>query len=87
MIKGQFNFKGPTNHKFVLAGFGNQKPKSKKQKEIQWVRAGIDFGDWKKPWEKMSEKERQREVMARVKGNIEREGSSSMFFVLAKPVG
>ncbi|KAL5251266.1 hypothetical protein ACHWQZ_G016834 [Mnemiopsis leidyi] len=37
------------------------------------VRAGIGFGDWKKPWEKMSEKERQREVMARVKENIERE--------------
>ena len=36
-------------------------------------RAGIGFGDWKKPWEKMSEKEQQREVLDRVKENIRKE--------------
>ena len=36
-------------------------------------RVGIGFGDWKKPWERMDEREREREVMLRVKENIERE--------------
>ena len=33
-------------------------------------RAGIGFAEWKKPWEKMSEREKQREVLHRVKENI-----------------
>ena len=36
-------------------------------------RAGIGFGEWKKPWEKMSEREQQREVLQRVKENIRKE--------------
>ena len=33
-------------------------------------RAGIGCGEWKTPWEKMSEREKQREVLHRVKENI-----------------
>ena len=33
-------------------------------------RAGIGFGEWRKPWEKLSEREKQREVLQRVKENI-----------------
>ena len=36
-------------------------------------RAGIGFGEWQKPLERMSEKERQGAVMERVKKNIEQE--------------
>ena len=38
-------------------------------------RAGIGFGEWQKPWERMSERERQRAVMERVKKNIEQEAA------------
>ena len=34
-------------------------------------RAGIGFGEWKKPWEKMSSKEKNKEVISRVKKNTE----------------
>ena len=43
-----------------------------------YFRAGIGHGEWKIPWEKMSEKERQREVMARVKENIEQESEVAL---------
>ena len=34
---------------------------------VRWVsETGIGFGEWKKPWEKMSEREKQREVLQRV---------------------
>ena len=36
-------------------------------------RAGIGFAEWKKPWEKMSEREKQREVLQRVKEKGPRE--------------
>ena len=36
-------------------------------------RAGIRFGQWNKPWEKMTEKEKQSAVMGRVKENIDQE--------------
>ena len=37
------------------------------------ARAGIGFGEWRKPWERLSEKERQRAVIERVGTNIEHE--------------
>ena len=36
-------------------------------------RAGIGFGDWVKPWERMSEREKQIAVIGRVKENINQE--------------
>ena len=39
-------------------------------------RAGIGFGDWAKPWERMSDKERNDAVISRVKENIEKETQS-----------
>ena len=36
-------------------------------------RAGIGFGEWKKPWEKLSKKEREKEVLLRVRENISKE--------------
>ena len=36
-------------------------------------RAGIGFGDWQKPWDRMSQRERQRAVMERVEKNMEQE--------------
>ena len=36
-------------------------------------RAGIGYGEWKKPWDRMSESEKRNEVMLRVKTNIERQ--------------
>ena len=39
-------------------------------------RAGIGFGDWAKPWERMSDKERNEAVISRVKENIEKETQS-----------
>ena len=41
-------------------------------------RAGIGHGDWKKPWQKMSDKERQRGVMARVKENLAQEREATL---------
>ena len=38
-------------------------------------RAGIGFGEWRKPWERMSEKEKQSAVMERVKKNVEQESA------------
>ena len=39
-------------------------------------RAGIGFGEWAKPWERMSEKEKEEAVMGRIKKNIEQERES-----------
>ena len=39
----------------------------------QGSEAGIGFAEWKKPWEKMSEREKQREVLQRVKEKGPRE--------------
>ena len=39
-------------------------------------RAGIGFGDWDKPWERMSEKEKNEAVIGRVEGNIEKDTQS-----------
>ena len=36
-------------------------------------RAGIGFGDWNKPWERMTTKEKQSAVIGRVKENIDQE--------------
>ena len=36
-------------------------------------RAGICFGEWVKPWERMSEREKQVAVIGRVKKNIDQE--------------
>ena len=38
-------------------------------------RAGIGFGEWKKPWDKLSEREREKEkaIMKRVKENTDQE--------------
>ena len=42
-----------------------------KNQHIIYHRAGIGFGEWQKPWDRMSERERQGAVMERVKKNIE----------------
>ena len=34
-------------------------------------RAGIGFGDWKKPWEKMSQREKKKAVIERVGENLQ----------------
>jgi len=39
-------------------------------------RAGIGYGEWKKPWDVLSDEEKRKEVMGRVKTNIEREQES-----------
>lgn len=36
-------------------------------------RAGIGFGDWKKPWEKMDQRERKKAAIERVGENLQRE--------------
>ncbi len=36
-------------------------------------RAGIGFGEWAKPWERLSEKEKEQAVIDRIKKNIELE--------------
>ena len=36
-------------------------------------RAGIGFGEWRKPWEKMNQRERQQAAIERVKENLHRE--------------
>ena len=36
-------------------------------------RAGIGFGEWKKPWEKLTEREKEKAIMERVKENIDQE--------------
>ena len=36
-------------------------------------RAGIGFGEWIKPWDRMSERETQVAVIGKVKKNIEQE--------------
>ena len=41
-------------------------------------RAGIGFGEWKKPWERMSHKEKQKEVVSRVKQNIDHEAATGL---------
>ena len=41
-------------------------------------RAGIGFGDWAKPWEKMSDEEKNEAVIGRVKSNIEKETQSEL---------
>jgi len=38
-----------------------------------YSKAGIGYGDWKKPWEKMDDREKQREVISRVRDNIQGE--------------
>ena len=39
-------------------------------------RAGIGFGEWAKPWERLSEKEKEQAVIGRIKKNIELERES-----------
>ena len=39
-------------------------------------RAGIGFGEWVKPWERLSKKEKEEAVISRVKKNIEQERES-----------
>jgi hypothetical protein len=34
-------------------------------------RAGIGFGEWKKPWEKMSPRERKKAVIERIGENFQ----------------
>ena len=38
-------------------------------------RAGIGFGEWKKPWERMSQKEKESETIARVRKNIDHDSA------------
>ena len=37
------------------------------------LRAGIGFGEWKKPWEKLSDKEKEKAIMERVTENLNQE--------------
>ena len=41
-------------------------------------RAGIGFGDWVKPWERMSEREKQVAVIGRVKETLIKKDDVSM---------
>ena len=43
-------------------------------------RAGIGFGEWVKPWERLSKKEKEEAVMSRVKTNIEQERVNSIWY-------
>ena len=49
---------------------------AKRDLECEHFRAGIGFGDWAKPWERMSDKEKNGAIIGRVKENIEKEAQS-----------